>query len=787
MLSNKLTFSLVFVLMLALVAGPAMAQRVVLSQDLSPAAGIAKEDFVVYVMNGTPPNGIVTITPVAASSSTNGFNNTDDGAFPDLESLFDFRGTVELISTKEGAKLAITEIMWGTDAGATTTDGTAIDGATVQWIEFYNYGDALVEADDVRIKFTENQRIQMDEWTDVNGSGVDGEGGNTETDDVDYFVHDRVSTSNQFGIVWDPPGQSGRSSVGDNGEPVVNVISMYRTIDLDGAKYKTEGTGEKLTLKGLGDGTEKGDWAASSGRINISGAFIGSPGAVHQNTGGIAAQTKDPASLPVGSVIINEIYNGGNAATDLRWIELYNTGDADVLVKNYEMDAVAGAGKPSQVFWLGNDNDNVKVPAKGFLLVTNKDPDDSILAGGVDVKNIGGDNVFGKGATHRYIVRDVDFPNAPFLLVLRSERMDNHEKVVDIAGNYFHEVGNVTKVHPLKGWTVPGDRGDETQRDKRWGKNSLEINTGRTYARKEQKSRANRLHKDDWEENVGFRGGLGYDPGADSALAVGTPGYANNAVKGKVADITGSVVISEIMYDAGADNRLVQWIELYNSSMTESVNLNNWKLEVRNIDSDVDSYVDAIVSLKAHHILPNQTALLVSDRSSASDVEPNRVYNLYQNHRSDLGLSTRRSVLFSREGFYLKLTDADNKVADTAGNVMVDGPRRTVEWKLPETGGEMRQSIIRQFGTRTWDGTADMADDGTMMSSWIPADFATSYYGHRDDMSSAGNREGGPVPVSLSSFRPVRDDTTGHVVVRWVTQSELNNAGFNILRSETKT
>ena len=44
---------------------------------------------------------------------------------------------------------------------------------------------------------------------------------------------------------------------------------------------------------------------------------------------------------------------------------------------------------------------------------------------------------------------------------------------------------------------------------------------------------------------------------------------------------------------------------------------------------------------------------------------------------------------------------------------------------------------------------------------------------------------GGPLPVALSKFRPERLET-GEVVVRWVTESELNNAGFNILRTEKK-
>ena len=61
-----------------------------------------------------------------------------------------------------------------------------------------------------------------------------------------------------------------------------------------------------------------------------------------------------------------------------------------------------------------------------------------------------------------------------------------------------------------------------------------------------------------------------------------------------------------------------------------------------------------------------------------------------------------------------------------------------------------------------------------------------TYFGQRGDVATPGFRTGGPLPVSLSSFRPVRDQATGEVVIRWITQSELNNAGFNILRSETK-
>ena len=43
---------------------------------------------------------------------------------------------------------------------------------------------------------------------------------------------------------------------------------------------------------------------------------------------------------------------------------------------------------------------------------------------------------------------------------------------------------------------------------------------------------------------------------------------------------------------------------------------------------------------------------------------------------------------------------------------------------------------------------------------------------------------GEPLPVSLSRFRAERTDIG--VIIKWITESELDNAGFNILRSETK-
>ena len=85
-----------------------------------------------------------------------------------------------------------------------------------------------------------------------------------------------------------------------------------------------------------------------------------------------------------------------------------------------------------------------------------------------------------------------------------------------------------------------------------------------------------------------------------------------------------------------------------------------------------------------------------------------------------------------------------------------------------------------------------VAVNGTLAAGWVSADatnlaFAISqtYFGDPDDFGTPGFRGGGPLPVSLSKFRPERLDS-GEIVVRWITESELNNAGFNILRSETR-
>ena len=258
------------------------------------------------------------------------------------------------------------------------------------------------------------------------------------------------------------------------------------------------------------------------------------------------------------------------------------------------------------------------------------------------------------------------------------------------------------------------------------------------------------------------------------------------------------------MYDAGRAWDLVQWIELYNSSMTESIDISGWTLDIRNAADEEEpqrSFVDDEFEFDDGTIIPPNRTLLVVSATGATNVPANRVYDLFARHGNELGLKNlaRRTYLLSKTGFRLELRDdaTEPMEVDTVGNATLDGARITTDWPLPAVSaeGEARHSIIRLYGAiynPTKSGTGyEMAGDGTMEDSWNKSGLESGnigiYYGHTDDFSTPGFRRGAALPVSLSSFRPVRDKATGEVVVRWITASELNNAGFNILRSETKT
>ena len=59
------------------------------------------------------------------------------------------------------------------------------------------------------------------------------------------------------------------------------------------------------------------------------------------------------------------------------------------------------------------------------------------------------------------------------------------------------------------------------------------------------------------------------------------------------------------------------------------------------------------------------------------------------------------------------------------------------------------------------------------------------YYGHSEDIGTPGYQHDLHAPVQLSHFSARFIE--GAAVIRWITESELDNAGFNILRSTSRT
>ena len=265
----------------------------------------------------------------------------------------------------------------------------------------------------------------------------------------------------------------------------------------------------------------------------------------------------------------------------------------------------------------------------------------------------------------------------------------------------------------------------------------------------------------------------------------------------------GDVTISEIMFATDSGTNDIQWIELFNSSQTETIALDagaGWELIIENYNDpraarDLSSgTINFKNSGGVKTIPPEQTVLIVSSNGRNSDrthFVPTRVFNVYAELADKFGMRTQQEpFLHPTQGFHIELVDGRNNLVDEVGNL--DGSVRTSDrptWELPNgwTEDGDRTSIIRRY-------RRGAARDGTQREAWIPAAETSFLYLSRkrivtwygSDHGSPGIRAGGALPVQLSQFRPDLTET-GTVVIQWATESEVDNAGFNILRSQTKT
>ncbi len=493
-----------------------------------------------------------------------------------------------------------------------------------------------------------------------------------------------------------------------------------------------------------------------------------------------AAPKAAASDVPREPIVFNELGNGSGDAND--WLELRNVTGSDVSLKDWELSVVQDGKKEDTSLIVFPD---VSVPANGLLLITNSDPtaEGNVLAGG---DNVATAEVETKGSSHLYLVKsELSLPDdGKFLLILRNakEKLGLNEAFVDVAGGggsdtdafVREQTGDYdTHVWPLQVLQAPGGDTEDA------------LGSGKVW----QRAKADIIgyHRDAWAESD-FTG-IGYDRKVtESAATAGTPGYPNGAVKTEAATPKGSVTLSEIMFDS-AGGTLPQWIELYNNSKTDAINLNRWELEIQNVDSE-DLVGRPIVTLTLGEkvIQPNQTLLIVAGPARASSdsyLPADRVYDLLALHEKNLRIKRARDTFLSTEGFYLKLCDRNGNLVDEVGNR--DSDRRSDDapaWALPLSFEEgSRSSIIRRYDK-------GVALPGRKRASWVlaarvkPFD-ASLHYGHADDIGTPGHREGGALPVELSSFSLTRTEA-GAVVLTWTTESEVDNAGFNLRRSEKR-
>ena len=708
--------------------------------------------------------------------------------------------------------VGISEIMWASDEGTIHGLTSNTYQAREQWIELHNVNSHEVKVT-LFARLTDTALV-------------------TENDEID-----RMSNYN-IGGAWVVKGQNGDSALGkdfvsiDRGRGTTNEVpSAGKNYSHGHFNGKAAGNWNASTLIYR----TRGSTLAARGATNPTYSFKGTPGRSNR----IVAAGPPTRTGISKKVVFNEIANRRDQT--LEWIELKNVSNGEVNLRNYHISYVDRVSS-EKAFYTFPNNDNTKIPAGGLLLLVDTDPrynDDHPVAVGRNI-HTGNDQALGIGAdAPRYMVANFAEGGLPdsgeFVLFLRhpeahdkagtaEAKRGTPDRIVDAAGYHPNLKSDgsplYTNLWPLKVFGAPHSH------------NKIELE--KVHYRQHVIDPDKWTHNDRKPEHLALRDvgytGVGYKRHAHGIAAHGgSPGYEHGTQKNLASEIrgTGLVTISEIMFDQG-DARYPQWIELYNSSPTQPVNLRGgktgWKLVIENFD-DGEIPVNRLSGTLnfrdtgtggVHTILPQQTVIVASTRARNSGsaffdtavvFPPTRVFSVWDDARGQFGQQRSTDPILSTKGFYIELIDGGNDdkpngyVSDSVGNLVTSPNRRVAHdkaWELSDITGEMmddmgRSSILRRYrkAGNTEYTAAELMDLGIMAEGWIAAhktDFRNvreTWFGHPDDYGSPGITGGRVLPVSLSKFRPERLDD-GTIVVRWITESETNNAGFNILRSETR-
>ena len=731
--------------------------------------------------------------------------------------------------------VGISEIMWARDLGKKTAE----DQAAEQWIELQNLNDKPVK---VLIYAQKGSDGLVSGGLLVNTAAGDNLLGRT----LGGMVIDAIQNIRNDGVQgnggWDVKGKEGNSL---SGQP---FASMHRILPFNKSKYENANGSRFSDTKGTWNGhwAESGS-AYVRGQTETTPPVLfdyrGTPGAVN-NVPGISLLT--PAArqnVPANSVIINEVANLTEAKYN--WIELRNLTGSEINLRNYLISIVTGVGSDEPLYQFPNNN-NAVIPANGVFLLVATDPRDEHaqpsehpLAIGWNVDKNAEDQVRGtkkEKSPHYKVAGSLAMPsNGHFVMILRKAKGFGVARtgeadlnlIVDIAGYHpnLHKSNYPNQLTTSRMWPLQGHG-----RGPQFNRNQFSVNTvhyranvgtadGLAGAGAVQNANDHRAAFQD----AGFTG-IGYKrQAARTAANGGTPGY-HGIERGTVAS-GAKLIISEIMLSQGGGRtNLPQWIEIYNPNDTV-VQLDagaGWRIVIEEERINLRT-LNFKSKGSVKRVLPKQTILVVSAaaRDLGSDYLPSsvvfpstRVFNVYRELASTFGMTSRFDPFLSENSFNLKLIDGSGAVSDEMGNL--DGNVRTSDTAKYEfsqdtmTKEGLRTSYIRildegvarnalsieesnvlPLGAKEVDDTVNLARHQIPMKyAWIRASQADlgvinirhTWYGSEEDFGTPLLREGAVLPVQLSSFRPELED--GKVVIRWATESELDNAGFNIYRSD---
>ena len=759
-----------------------------------------------------PPNDIIKVQWSDVSSVTK---------MPDLYGLFEGGGSLNLRVNEPGStnrlrskkedgtyddnsnqrQVVINEVMWAHDE---SLRGNPTLFLREQWIELYNRGTTPIQFSDIELTTSkefpgpppETDLLSNIPSYDITWEIDDkGQHGSSSAPRREFKSMQRVNYDNGW--------ESGHWSI-----PTNSFLRNYRgtpgrlnrATKVPTARKKPSKDNpakNKIIINEIGNfADDELDWIELR---NVAGSDQSLENWVLTKTTGFGNENEivrfPDKSIPARGVLLLVNVDPGDtplsAGFDI-------TRDAD--------DQKFGAG-PHQYFIVNNDNLEIPNDEKWLLILRSNKPWD-----------VGDDeddrDVYQTG--HR--VEDVAGPGAlhdDFVVMDLSSGTPRWEKKSDgmPEGEIWH-----TKVFPLNG---------NTQDDDEFLQSDLLNTAGKVWTRDGDKQG---YLKDAWDK-VGFTG-IGYDRSVSiDDQHGGTPGYDNDVAKGKISQLDGGrLIVSELMLTIGGRG-YPQWIELYNTSKTRGIDLKaddsdpktGWQIIIENHNSGSweeyhrNLYVTINLKDLFDYIPPNQTVLIVSSkgRVSEEDYFPEaRVARIYEKKKSEFGMANRKDIFLNAEGgFYIKIVDGDGSISDEVGKVPnlrggigLDDP---LSWNWPTdlTEKGYRTSLIRLRGKNgrpriavpnrevKGDMTGAVLPMGTNGRppgyTWVHAvDTAFKrvpkiWYGSSDDYGTPGYIRGTPLPVSLSAFRATLEN--GEVVIRWTTESELDNAGFNILRSNNRS